>query len=148
MIRRSLPLNSWPEADRKAWNAACQPTARLRRGGAAGHLKPVTRDDYALHYGCFLGFLDRCGLLRSDGPAAANVIADKINAYLTDLKSRVGSVRVHGSICTLRRVAQHIAPGRDYRPRVHDPKDIAAIRRRKGPPAAILQWPSKSVARF
>jgi integrase len=114
MIRRSLPLNCWPQADRNAWNAACQPSTRLRRGGAAGHLRPITRDDYALHYGCFLGFLDRCGLLRSDGPAAANVTANNINAYLADLKGRVGSVRVHGSICTLRRVAQYSAPGRDF----------------------------------
>ena len=35
---RSLPLHLWPEADRDAWNAACQPAARLKRGGAAGHL--------------------------------------------------------------------------------------------------------------
>ena len=44
---RSLPLGLWPEADRNAWNAACRPAARLKRGGVAGHLKPVTRDDLA-----------------------------------------------------------------------------------------------------
>ena len=50
---RSLPLDLWPEADRNAWNAACRPAARLKRGGAAGHLKPVTRDDLARRYGYF-----------------------------------------------------------------------------------------------
>ena len=54
---RSLPLDLWPEADRNAWNAACRPAARLKPGGAAGHLKPVTREDHARHYGCFLDFL-------------------------------------------------------------------------------------------
>jgi integrase len=127
MIRRSLPLDCWPEADRNAWNAVCRPNARLRRGGAAGHLKPVTRDDYAQHYAYFLGFLDRSGLLRSDGPAAANVTADSINAYLADLKSRVGSVRVHASICALRRVAQFIAPGRDFAWLSEIGKDLALV---------------------
>jgi hypothetical protein len=32
---RSLPLDLWPEADRNAWNAACRPAARLKRGGLA-----------------------------------------------------------------------------------------------------------------
>ena len=56
---RVLPLERWPEADRNAWNAACQPAMRLQRGGLASHLKPVTREDHVLHYGNFLGFLDR-----------------------------------------------------------------------------------------
>ena len=67
---RSLPLDFWPEADRQAWNTACRPAARLKRGGAAGHLKPVSRDDLAQRYGFFLDFLDRHDLLPLDGPAA------------------------------------------------------------------------------
>jgi hypothetical protein len=31
--RLSLPFELWPEADRNAWTAACQPAARLKRGG-------------------------------------------------------------------------------------------------------------------
>ena len=95
----------------------------------AGHLKPVTRDDYARHYGCFLGFLDQFDVLRPDGPAAANVTADKIEAYLTELKARVGSVTVHGSICTLRRAAQFIAPGRDFTWLSEIGKDLALVTR-------------------
>src|SRR5260370_12464787 len=60
---RSLPLDLWPEADRNAWISACRPPARLKRGGAAGHLKPVTRDDLARRYGYFLAFLSRRGPL-------------------------------------------------------------------------------------
>ncbi len=126
---RSLPLDLWPEADHKAWIAACQPATRLKRGGAAGHLKPVTRDDHALHYGCFLGFLDRCGLLRTDGPPAANVTADNVDAYLAELKGRVGSVTVHGSICKLRRAAQYMAPGRDFAWLAEIGKDLALVMR-------------------
>jgi integrase/recombinase XerD len=100
---RSLPPELWPEADRNAWNAACQPATRLKRGGAAGHLKPVTRDDHAAHYSNFLGFLNRSGLLALHEPAAANVTPEKVNAYIDELQGRVASTTLHGSICRLRR---------------------------------------------
>jgi integrase len=126
---RSLPLSLWPEADRNAWNAACRPAARLQRGGLAGHLKPVTRDDHAQHYGCFLGFLDRGGLLRPDGPAAANVTVDNVDAYIVELKERVGSVTVFGSISKLRRTAKFIAPGRDFTWLADINRDLAFVMR-------------------
>ena len=126
---RSLPIQFWPEADRNAWTAAVQPSARLKRGGVAGHLKPVTRDDHAREYGNFLGFLDRAGLLRLDGPAAVNVTADNVDAYLTEIKGRLGSVSVHGSICKLRRAAQYIAPGRDFARLAEIGKDLAFVAR-------------------
>jgi integrase len=124
---RSLPLELWPEADRNAWITACQPATRLKRGGVAGHLKPVTRDDHGSHYGCFLGFLDRRGLLRSDEAAAVNVTAEKVDAYLADLKRRVSSVTVHGSVCKLRRAALYIAPGRDFTWLAEIGKDLALV---------------------
>jgi integrase len=126
---RSLPLELWPEADRNAWITACQPATRLKRGGMAGHLKPVTRDDHARHYGCFLGFLDRAGLLEPDGLAAANVTAEKVDAYLAELKRRVSSVTVHGSVCKLRRAGQYIAPSRDFTWLSEIGKDLALVAR-------------------
>ena len=32
---RSLPLQEWPDADRRAWEEACRPGSRLKAGGAA-----------------------------------------------------------------------------------------------------------------
>jgi site-specific recombinase XerD len=110
---RLLPLDRWPEADRHAWQLACQPTARLRRGGAAGKLRPSTRKNYAEQYARFLGFLNRCELLQSNGEPAANVMPDKIEAYLPDLKY-VASTTAHRSMGALRRVAQIIAPDRNF----------------------------------
>lgn len=124
---RSLPQEFWPEADQHAWATACQPARRLKRGGAAGHLKPVTRDDHAYHYGNFLGFLDRCGLLRHDGPAAANVTAENVDAYLAELKTRVSPMTAHGSICRLRRAAQYMAPERDFGWLLEIGKDLALV---------------------
>ncbi len=51
---RSLPIEFWPEADRKAWVAACLPSQRLKRGGAGSHMKPITLKDMARRYGYFL----------------------------------------------------------------------------------------------
>jgi integrase len=122
---RALPPCRWPEADRNAWDAACQPPARLKRGGSAGHLKPVTREDHARHYGLFLAFLAERGLLRSDGRPAANVTPEKVDAYVAYLKIHVGSVTVHGSICKLRRAARYMAPAQDFTWLSEIAKDLA-----------------------
>jgi integrase len=126
---RSLPAQLWPEADRIAWAAACRPGTRLKRGGAASHVKPVTRDDHALHYGNFLGFLDRSGWLQLDGQAASSVTPENVNAHVTELQQRVSSVTVHGSICRLRRVAKFIAPDRDFAWLLEIAKDLALVAR-------------------
>jgi integrase len=121
----SLPLDLWPDADRNTWNTACRPAARLRPGGAASHLKPVTRDDLARRYARFLGFLDRRGLLRLDESAAANVTVDNVVAYIAELKDNVGSVTVYGSVYKLRRAAQFIDPKRDVTWLVDIERDLA-----------------------
>ena len=89
----------------------CEPAARLKRGGAAGHLRPVTRDDHAAHYGNFLCFLDRLGLPLHCELAAGNMTSAMLEAYIDELKGRVASTTFHGSICKLRRTARYMAPG-------------------------------------
>ncbi len=117
VVRRSngnigpLPLDSWPEADRNACVAARQPAAQLKRGGAAGHLKPVTHQVHERHYGNFLGCLDRNGLLRREAPAAAHVTPENVEVYLTEAKARMSPTTVHVSICCLRRMARYMVPG-------------------------------------
>jgi len=125
----ALPPNLWPQEERKAWNAACQPPTRLRPGGRAGHLRPVTREDHAQQYGYYLGFLNRNGLLEPDGPAAANVTAPKMDAYVAALKRRVSSMTVCTRICRLRRVAQYMAPARDLTWLAEIGKDLALVAR-------------------
>jgi integrase/recombinase XerD len=126
---RSLPPDLWPESDRSAWNVACRPAARLKRGGAAAHLKPVSRNDLVRGYGSFLDFLNRHGSLRSDGLAAANVTLDNVDAYVAELKDRVRSVTVYGSISKLRRAARCIAPGLDFTWLGEIERDLAFVMR-------------------
>jgi integrase len=110
---RSLPLQLWPAADKHAWEAACRPSARMRRGGIGSHLKPITRNDLARRYGYFLDFLSRSGWLDMNAGPGAHVTPEYVEPYLAELKERVSSVTVYGSICKLRRTAQLIAPDRD-----------------------------------
>jgi integrase len=110
---RSLPKEFWPLADRTAWEAACRPGVRLQRGGAASHLRPVTQNDLAKRYSYFLDFLSTSGRLDAEVGAGAHVTPENIEPYLQQLKSRVSSVTVYGSIHKLRRTTQLIAPERD-----------------------------------
>jgi integrase len=112
---RSLPLQSWPEADRKAWQEACQPSVRLRRGGSASHLCAVSRNDLTRRYGLFLEFLSSSGQLAADLKPAASVTPETVSSYVREVKERVSSVTVYGSISKLHRVARLIAPDQDFR---------------------------------
>jgi integrase len=135
---RSLPIDLWPKADRLAWESACQPPNRLKRGGAAGHLKPITRDDLARRYGYFLNFLSRRGSLPADNPAAEHVTPGNVDAYVTELKQRVGSVTVYGSIYKLRRTSQLIAPGRDFAWLTEIENDLALTMRPRSKSARLV----------
>jgi integrase len=110
---RSLPVELWPTADKTAWREACRPSVRLKRGGAASHMRRVTHRDLAKRYGLFFDFLLRSRRLDKDAGAGAQVIPDHVGAYVAEMKGRVRSVTVYESIQKLRRVIQLIAPDRD-----------------------------------
>jgi integrase len=126
---RSLPIELWPEADRKAWISACRPSQRLKRGGAASHMKVITRDDLARRYGYFLDCMDRRGLLDLDKAAGAHVTPEDVDVYVAELARRVGSVTAHGSIYKLRRACELIDPARDLSWLADVEKDLALVMR-------------------
>ena len=97
-------------ADRTAWAAACRPGMRLTRGGAASHLRAVTQNDLAKRYGYFLDFVSRSRRLDRGAKAGAHVTLENVEQYVEELKKRVRSVTVYGSIQKLRRITQLIAP--------------------------------------
>jgi integrase len=104
---------------------ACQPNQRLKRGGSAAHMKPITQADLARRYGYFLDFLDRSALLDRAAPAAAQVTPGSVAGYVEDLKHRVSSVTVYGSIHKLRRASELIDPQRDFGWLAELEKDLA-----------------------
>jgi integrase len=126
---RSLPVKLWPAADRIAWVEACRPSIRLKRGGAASHLKPVVQHDLAKRYGLFLDSVIRSGQLDVDAAAGAQVTPNNVTAYVSELKCRVSSVTVYGSIQKLRRMVQLVAPKRDVDWLVEIEREIYSERR-------------------
>jgi hypothetical protein len=126
---RSLPIEFWPEADRNAWLSACQPSQRLKRGGAGSHLKPITLSDLARRYGYFLDFMNRRGLLDPNKAAGGHVTPENVDTYLEELTARVGSVTVQGSIYKLRRACELIDPARDLSWLADVEKDLAMVMR-------------------
>jgi integrase len=124
---RSLPVHEWPDADRRAWEDACRPGARLKPGGSASYLAPVSREDFARRYGAFLGFLQRTRRLERDAGAATQVILPNVEAYIADLSARVRSVTGWNCVYKLRRASQLLAPTVDFSWLAEIEKDLALV---------------------
>ena len=123
----SLPIARWPVADRQAWQNACQPGIRLKRGGAASHLAEVTRNDLERRYGYFLDFLNRTLRLDLAAGPAVQVTPENVGNYLAELQSRVSSVTVYGSIYKLRRAAELISGTSNFGWLLEIEKDLAFV---------------------
>src|SRR5260370_11597365 len=126
---RPLPTELGPEAARKAWVRACQPSQRLKRGGAGSHMKPTTQGDLARRYGYFLDCMNRRGLLDPNKATGGHVTPENVDAYMEELTARVGSVTVQGSIYKLRRACELIDPARDLSWLADIEKDLALVMR-------------------
>jgi site-specific recombinase XerD len=88
-------------------------------------MKAITLSDLARRYGYFLDFMNRRSLLNPRIGAAAHVTPENIDAYLAELRVRVGSVTVQGSIYKLRRACELIDPARDLSWLADIEKDLA-----------------------
>jgi hypothetical protein len=89
-------------------------------------MRPVTQQDLAKRYGLFLDSVLRLGRFDGKAGAGAKVTPDNVDAYVDELKGRVGSVTVYGSIQKLRRTVQLIAPGRDLDWLIKIERELAA----------------------
>jgi integrase len=124
---RSLPIAEWPASDRLGWAQACRPGRRLKGGGAASHLAPVSQADIANRYGLYLDFLQRNGRLDPTSGVITLVTPDNVDGFITELQARVRSVTVWNSVYKLRRAAQLIAPSADFGWLTEIEKDIALV---------------------
>jgi site-specific recombinase XerD len=111
---RSLRVQEWPEADRRAWEEACRPGIRLKPGGIASYFAEASLKDFTTRYGAYLGFLQRRGLLKVRAAAAAQVTRSSVKAYIAELKARVSSVTIWNCIYKLRRASQLLNPQIDF----------------------------------
>jgi site-specific recombinase XerD len=125
--RFTLPICEWPEVDRRAWKEACQPSVRLRKGGSASHLSPVSKDDIARRYGRYLGFLKRTGGLNLNAAAASQVTPMNVDAYMADFDGKISSVTAWNCIYKLRRAAQLLSSRSDFSWLIEIEKNLDAV---------------------
>jgi integrase len=123
---RSLHVNEWPAAHQRAWEEACKPSIRLKRGGAAAHLAPVSQQDIANRYDLYLDFLARQRLDFNRGVSEV-VTPANVGQFMAELDVRVRSVTVWNSIYKLRRAAQLMEPASDFSWLVEIEKDVAVV---------------------
>jgi integrase len=86
------------------------PRVRLSKGGAGGHLAPITQRDLARRYGYFVDHLIRKGLFDPDAGPAAQVLPDLVASFVEELSARVSSVTAAGTVYKLRRAAELLDP--------------------------------------
>jgi site-specific recombinase XerD len=125
--RLTLAVDKWPDSDRCAWEDACRPGSRLKRGGRASHLAEASRDNLERRYGGFLKFLQRTERLEMKADAAVQVTPANVEAYVQELTRRVSSVSVHTYIYCLRRIAMLLAPANDFSWLGEIEKDLALV---------------------
>jgi integrase len=117
--------------------AARQPAERLKRGGAASHMKEVTRRDLVRRYGYFLDHVERTEGLDPHGVAASYVTPNRVDRFVKELQARVSSVTVYGSIYKLRRMAQLLDHSRDFNWLIEIENDLE-----------FLMWPKSKFDRL
>lgn len=115
LLRRRLPVNDWPEADREAWLAALAPGDLLEGTmGAAHHWSEDTRDKQRKAYGRWLTSRIAAGTFDHTAPPAARITRDAVRSYLSELQSQVAPWTVLGYIAGLHAVAMAFAPDDDW----------------------------------
>jgi integrase len=110
---RSLPVDGWPVADRLAWQDACRPSLRLRKGGSACGVKPVSQTAYARAYGYLLDFCVRTNRFDANAVAAGHITPTVVDAFLSELQTRVGATSRHNYLSRIERMGKLLPPGTD-----------------------------------
>jgi integrase len=112
---KSLPISEWPESDREAWNVACRPAVRLRRGGTASLLAPSTRDDLRKRYGYFLTFLKESRRFDAAASCGSLLTPGNVDALVHRMRNEWSATTLFMTIQKLKQIAHHLAPSADFK---------------------------------
>jgi integrase/recombinase XerD len=112
--RRSIRMDMWPEADRRAWEHARRAGSAFELPGRAAHWAPETCRARQQAYGRYLNFLQRNGLLLSVETPAERLTLDRVALYLAEAKRLVSALTIDQILIDLRQVACALMPERDW----------------------------------
>ena len=111
--RYSLSFRDWPEADRRAWEAALMVRDVFDDGGVATPWRPATRTDAITAYGYWLKFLGDEDFTLLELNPAERVTTARVRAYLQALLSRMSAMGAAATLGQLVLALRAIAPGYD-----------------------------------
>ncbi len=109
--RRCRKLPEWPEADRRAWEAAVTPGGLLDETGLAAHWRPATRKSVQDAYGRWLTFLDLNGWLDEGAAPDQRLTPDRLRGFIAELQTTVASLTLRNRIRDLEQALRVMAPG-------------------------------------
>ena len=108
--RLGIPLSDWPDADRKAWEAALEIGDIFADGGVAARWRPATRADALNGYAYWLRFLVDQDPALLDLEPGARATPDLIHAYLKTLLLRMSAMSAAAALGHLVLALRAIAP--------------------------------------
>ena len=111
--RRCLPMQEWPEPDRRAWEHAIHSGDPFTGSGPASHWRPLTRKRVASSYGRWLGFLQRTNALQPAQAPAERVTEDFLRGYARHLSAQVAPVTLANRLIDLGEAIRVMCPGAD-----------------------------------
>ncbi|MEJ0096246.1 MAG: tyrosine-type recombinase/integrase [Methylocella sp.] len=112
---KSLPIGEWPKSDQEAWDTACHPAVRLRRGGSASRLAPITRDDIQRRYGYFLTFLKEIHRFDAAASCASLITPEHIGPFVDRMRDEWSATTLFMTIHKLKQIAGHLAPSSNFK---------------------------------
>ncbi len=112
---KSLPIGDWPKPDREAWDAACRPAVRLRRGGSASHLAARTREDLQKRYGYFLTFLKESRRFDAATSCESLLTPENVDALVHRMRNEWSATTLFMTIQKLKQIARHLAPSTNFK---------------------------------
>ena len=112
--RRCLKPGLWPEADRRAWEAAQYQGDVLEPGGGAAGWAPHTRTKIEKGYGRWLTWLTGKDLLDPLASPAERVTPDRLAQYVAELRQLNAPYSVLARLQELRQAMVVMVPEKDW----------------------------------
>ena len=112
--RRCLKPDLWPEADRRAWEAAQHQGDVLEPGGAAAGWAPYTRTKIEKGYGRWLTWLIGKSLLDPLASPAERVTPDRVAQYVAELRQLNAPYSVLARVQELYQAMVVMSPEKDW----------------------------------
>lgn len=117
-LRDQIPLvlkfEDWPATDREAWGALFVPGRLFEDEGLCVNWSAGTRRLRQQAYGQWLSFLLRNEACALALPLVARLTQPRVEAYITESRSRLASVSVYNLIHGLLIIAGAFSPGADW----------------------------------